>query len=169
VPGWNAASAPPSLKPAVPFFKKTIIIPKIAPRSRLPFSPQKFRRLNPYITRPHTSQNSHYSPRFFTFREMTIYVYRHENIIIWQGSMKCKDMARLAGEMQILYCIVYIAYTHTCCQNVVSCVSISLSLSISVDIISLIISIVCIYTYITRARAHTHTHTHTHRKGSREI
>jgi hypothetical protein len=80
--------------------------------------------------------------------------------------MKCNDMPRLAGEMQILYYIILKTYTHTWFQNVVSCVSISLSLSIPVDIISLIIS-VCIYTYITHA--HTHTYTHTHRKGSREI
>jgi hypothetical protein len=74
--------------------------------------------------------------------------------------MKCNDMARLAGEMRILYYIILKTYTHTCFQNVVSCVSISLSLSISVDIISLIISI---RMYLYRHHTHTHTHTHTHK------
>jgi hypothetical protein len=45
-------------------------------------SPEKFLRLSPYTTRPHTSQNSHYSLSYFTFRERTINVYRHENISI---------------------------------------------------------------------------------------
>ena len=83
--------------------------------------------LNSYATRTHAPEDSQYSLSLLTFSENPIKVYRHENVSIWEGSMKCNDMARLADEMQIFYYIPLTTYTHTGFENVVSCVSISLS------------------------------------------
>ncbi len=113
-------------------------------------------------------ENSQYSLTQVTFSEIPKQVYRHDGVSIWQGSMKCNDMSRLAGEMQILYYIILKTYTHTWFQNVVSSVSISLSFSIPVDIISLIRSI-RMYLYIHHTHSHPHIHTHKQKRISRDF
>ncbi len=56
--------------------------PHAAASPRSYFPPQTMRRLNPYTIRTHSPQISHYSPTYFTFRQILIEVYRHENISI---------------------------------------------------------------------------------------
>ena len=139
------------------------------PPTPAPFSPQKMCRLNPYATRHHMSENSQYSLTCVTFSEIPIQVYRHDDVSIWQGLMKCNDIPRLAGKMQILYYkILKTYYTHIWFQNVVSCVSICLCLSIPVEIISLILSI-RMYLYIHHPHPHPHIHTHTQKRISRDL